>query len=160
MDIVSHSWQPGHVQFHAGVHYCIYTSRVRKEAIRSGLVQYTWARKHQSVQSIQMVWMARLPEIAILLILFTLPDWPNQEFPLTETYSKDTSHILFSTFIYSYLFSSFSPFTAIIPGCTLLFKQLTDVLFSLAWKGLYSLQLSSLLTDFSTSFSIEGLFNE
>ena len=45
---------------------------------------------------------------------------------------KDTSHILFSTFIYSYLFSSFSPFTAIIPGCTLLFKQLTEVLSSLA----------------------------
>ena len=36
---------------------------------------------------------------------------------------KDPSHILFSIFIYSYLLSSFSPFTAIIPGCTLLFKQ-------------------------------------
>jgi hypothetical protein len=36
---------------------------------------------------------------------------------------KDPSHILFSTFIYPYLLSSFSPFTAIISGCTLLFTS-------------------------------------
>jgi len=36
---------------------------------------------------------------------------------------KDPSHILFSTFIYPYLLSSFSPFTTISSGCTLLFKQ-------------------------------------
>jgi hypothetical protein len=32
-------------------------------------------------------------------------------------------HILLSTFVYSYLLSYFTPFTAIISECTLLFKQ-------------------------------------
>jgi len=39
-----------------------------------------------------------------------------------QRYCKGTSHTLFSTFIYPYLHSFFSPFTAIISGCTLLFK--------------------------------------
>jgi hypothetical protein len=36
---------------------------------------------------------------------------------------KGASHTLFSTFVYSYLLSSFTPFTAIIPEYTLLLKQ-------------------------------------
>jgi hypothetical protein len=42
---------------------------------------------------------------------------------VVDLFCKGTSHIPFSTFIYYYLLRSFSPFTAIITGCTLLFKQ-------------------------------------
>src|ERR1700734_3764313 len=45
------------------------------------------------------------------------------KFPPDPPSCKDPSHILFSTFIYPYLLSSFSPFTTISSGCTLLFKQ-------------------------------------
>ena len=57
------------------------------------------------------------------LLLFACSCSKYRHYLIMLSLCKDPTHILFSIFIYSYLLSSFSSFTAIIPGCTLLFKQ-------------------------------------